>query len=287
MKKILITGANSYIGTAVKQYLKKKEGYEIDTLDMHSPAWENKDFSIYDTIFHVAGIAHVDTRRLTDQQKKMYYQINTKLAVETAKKAKREGSKQFIFMSSIIVYGETAGKEKKVITRSTIPNPSSIYGNSKWLAELHLQKIANEEFRVAILRAPMIYGSGCKGNFPILVKLAKALPLFPDIANERSMLYIENLCEFIKLIIDNEEAGVFFPQNEEYGKTTDIVRMIAKLCGKRIYFTKILNVALRVIGGKYFNKAFGSITYEKQMSFYEKGKYQHISLEKSLQKMVG
>ena len=65
-------------------------------------------------------------------------------------------------------------------------------------------------------------------------KLAQKLPVFPDIDNQRSMLHIDNLCEFIRLMIDNEESGLFFPQNREYVKTSEMVKLIAEVHGKKI-----------------------------------------------------
>ena len=96
MKKILITGKDSYIGTQVEQYLKNKGEYQIDTLDMRKEDWKQYDFSAYDVVFHVAGIAHADTGKMTKERKQLYYSVNTKLTLETAHKAKKDGVKQFI-----------------------------------------------------------------------------------------------------------------------------------------------------------------------------------------------
>ena len=133
MKKVLITGANSYIGISVENYLKNySDEYIIDTVDMIDGSWRNKDFSEYDTVFHVAGIAHSDNGKISAEKEKLYYAVNTDLTVETAKKAKAEGVKQFIFMSSAIVYGDSApiGKSK-VITKDTPVSPANCYGDSK------------------------------------------------------------------------------------------------------------------------------------------------------------
>ena len=216
MKRVLITGANSYIGTSLERWLLQTPAdYQVDTLDMQDDAWRDKDFSGYDTVFHVAGIAHADVEKVSEERKQLYYQVNTKLALETAEKAKKDGVKQFIFMSSIIVY---AGCKEKIITAHTQPKPLNFYGDSKWQAEMGLSKLETDKFRIAILRPPMIYGKGSKGNYPQLAKLAVKLPFFPVVRNKRSMLYIENLNELIRLIIDNEDSGVFFPQNSQYNK---------------------------------------------------------------------
>lgn len=273
MKKILITGAKSYIGTSFEKYIQKHYAgeYEIDTLDMMDENWKNYDFSNYDTVFHVAGIAHADVGHVSEETKKMYYRVNCDLAYETAQKAKAEHVKQFIYMSSIIVYGESApyGK-KKVITKDTQPAPANFYGDSKLQAEIKLSSLQEDSFHIAIIRPPMIYGRGSKGNYPVLSKLAKKLPVFPKIANERSMLYIENLCEFIRLLVKNNDQGIFFPQNEEYASTAEIVKNI----NPRIKTLSIMNVAIFVgskIPGKIkglCNKAFGNLVYDKSLSKY-------------------
>ena len=271
MKRILITGANSYIGTSFEEYMKEYDDYQIDTLDMKNPEWRNYDFSIYDTVFHVAGIAHADVGHVSEEVKKLYYKVNTELTAETAMQAKKSGVRQFIYMSSIIVYGESAplGK-KKMITSETTPEPANFYGDSKLQADIKLQEMNDDNFRVCILRPPMIYGPGCKGNYQMLSKMAKRLPIFPDIRNERSMLYIGNLCDFIKECIDEQKGGIYFPQNSEYISTSQLVFEIAKANNRTIHLTKALNpivyIASKIPGkiGGMCNKAFGNMTYEKE-----------------------
>lgn len=285
MKRILITGANSYIGTSVEAHLMQNpESYQVDTVDMLDGSWRQKDFSGYDTVFHVAGIAHADAGKVTEERKALYYKVNTDLTVETAKKAKAEGVKQFIFMSSAIVYGESAPIGKtKIITRDTLPSPANCYGDSKLQAENGILPLNDASFKVVILRPPMIYGKGSKGNYPMLSKLARKMPVFPKVENSRSMLYIENLTEFVRLMIENEEQGIFWPQNREYSNTSELVRMIAKAHGKRIAlipgFRWLLKLASHFTG--LVNKAFGSLCYDMSMSGYACA-YQKYSLEESI-----
>ena len=293
MKKVLITGANSYVGTSFEAYAKLHYPTEfiIDTVDMIDGSWREKDFSEYDAIFHVAGIAHADVGKVTEEQKKLYYRVNTDLAIETAKKAKEDGVGQFIFMSSIIIYGDSApyGKKKR-ISLETVPEPSNFYGDSKWKADQGIRQLWDEKFKVCILRPPMIYGRGCKGNYQVLSKLAKKLPVFPDIENERSMLYIENLCEFLCQVIMREDEGIYFPQNKEYVKTSDLVKMIAEVNGKRIFVSKLFNwvVWWGSIGpgkiGCLVNKAFGNLSYAQNMSVL---KFEFIKLKNSIEKTEG
>ena len=280
MKKILITGANSYIGTSVEKWLLQYPNkYSINTIEMKSESWKVKDFSDFDVVFHVAGIAHVSTNpKLED----LYYSVNRDLTIETAKKAKTDGVKQFIFMSSIIVYGNSSRAEK-VIDKNTIPNPSNFYGKSKLEAEEGLNILESDIFKIVTLRPPMIYGKGSKGNYPKLAKAAQKLPIFPEIDNRRSMLHIDNLCEFIRKMIDNEESGLFFPQNTEYVKTSQMVKLIAEAHGKEIRLIKLFNPIIRFMSGKIgiINRVFGSLIYEEFMSSYKEN-YQIRSLEESI-----
>jgi len=290
MKKVLITGENSYIGTSFEQWVEQwPDNYSVDTVDMKGELWRKQDFSKYDVVFHVAGIAHADIGKISKEQEELYYKVNYSLTIETAQKAKSEGVKQFIFMSSIIIYGESAGLFKdKIINKDTIPQPVNSYGDSKWKAEKGLRELESEAFKVVVVRPPMIYGKGSKGNYSVLAKSARKLPIFPNIDNKRSMLYIDNLCEFIKLMIEYEEKGVFFPQNEEFVKTSDLVKLIAKTHNKKIRLTKGTNLVIWLLSkcpGKLnllINKAFGNIIYDMNLSEYSKGNYRIRGLEESI-----
>ena len=277
--RVLITGAGSYIGTSFEKWIQENcREITTSTIDMKNHDWREAGFGYYDTVFHVAGLAHADVGKITEEQKQLYYKINTDLTVECAQKAKEEGVKQFIFMSSMIVYGES-GKigTPKMITTETPLSPANFYGDSKVKAEEGLKKLETDKFKVVILRPPMIYGKRSKGNYRLLAKIAGKSPVFPKENNERSMLYIGNLCKFISLMILNEERGIFFPQNAEYVKTCDMVRAIADERGKKIYLTSIFHPILLLMGktnsrlGGMVNKAFGNITYEKGMSEYKEG----------------
>lgn len=291
--RLLITGAGSYIGTAFENWLKEQhKDVSVDSLDMKDEHWRDKDFSGYDAVFHVAGIAHADTGRANAETRALYYCVNTDLAVETAKKAKADGVGQFIFMSSIIVYGESAGLGKrKCITAKTQPAPANFYGNSKLRAERGILPLQDEHFKVAVLRPPMIYGKDSKGNFPLLVKLAGRLPFFPTVKNERSMLYVENLCAFLWEIITRQAAGIFFPQNREYASTVQIVKEISEVTGKKLIFTKLLNPFIKLASilpgkpGGLSRKAFGNLTYAKELSCFDWG-YTQYDLRESIHKSL-
>ena len=285
MKKILITGANSYIGTSFEKYMAQwPDRYQVDTVDMIDGTWREKSFTGYDCVYHVAGIAHSDSGKISPEKAKLYYAVNTDLTVETAKKAKAEGVKQFIFMSSAIVYGESAPIGKtKVITKDTPVSPANSYGDSKVQAENGILPLNDVNFKVVVLRPPMIYGPGSKGNYPVLSKLAQKLPVFPKVDNQRSMLYIGNLMEFVRLMMDNEEQGIFWPQNAEYSNTTELVKLIAQAHGKKIAVIPGCAWALKLLSHftGLVNKAFGSLAYDYDLSRYTQ-EYCRFGLEESL-----
>lgn len=282
MKKILITGANSYIGTSFENWLKRyPDKYEIDTIDMIDNSWRGKKFSKYDVVFHVAGIAHVSS---DPKLKDLYYKVNRDLAIETAIKAKAEGVRQFIFMSSIITYGDSApiGKEK-LIRKDTPLNPVNYYADSKVQAENGIIPLSSQTFKVVIIRPPIIYGKGCKGNYATLSKMALKIPLWPKLKSSRSVLYIGNLVEFLRLMIENEEEGIFWPQNREWTNTSEIVKLIAEVHGKKVRLVRGFQWVLRLVSHftGLVNKAFGSLAYDIKMSEY-KEEYQIFSLADSI-----
>lgn len=308
VKKVLITGTGSYIGESFSSYASNNyPALEVNSIDMMDGSWRKADFSSYDIIYHVAGIAHADVGNVDDATKEKYYKVNTDLAVEVCKKAKAEGVKEFIFMSSMIVYGDSApyGKQK-IINKKTIPQPANFYGDSKLQADVAVRDLADDKFKVMVLRPPMIYGRGSKGNYPTLAKLAKKLPVFPDVDNERSMLHIDNLCEFLCQIMlvkgvkeveekkeKKENEIVLIPQNAEWTKTSEMVREIGEVCGKKARIVGILNPAVWVgskmpgkIGG-LVNKAFGNSCYAQSMSVYEGIDYQKVDLKESIRRTEG
>lgn len=292
-KRVLVTGAGSYIGESFKTYAGMHyPDITVDTLDMENGTWREYDFSPYDAVFHVAGIAHADTGKVPEEEKKRYYAVNTDLAVETAEKCKESGIRQFILMSSMIIYGNAApyGKEK-VIDEHTVPEPANFYGDSKWQADKGVRKLQTTDFKVAVLRPPVIYGKGSKGNYRTLEKLAQKLPVFPDVENKRSMLYIDNLCEFVSLLVLSGEGGIYFPQNGEYSSTCRMVKDIGKAKGHNVHTLKILNplasLAARMPGkaGAMAEKAFGNYVYSQKLSIYDGLDYRVAGLEESVKWM--
>ncbi|KGI86321.1 NAD-dependent epimerase [Exiguobacterium mexicanum] len=268
MKKVLITGANSYVGNAFKQWIEANHynAVQVDTVGMRNGEWKTISFDDYDAILHAAGIAHVSTDKSMED---LYYKVNTDLTAEVAEKAKLEGVKQFIFLSSMIVYGDASNAQ--MITRDTVPKPTNFYGNSKLQAEKKLEAITDRDFLVANVRPPMIYGKGSKGNYIKLAGLSKKIPFFPSYQNQRSMIHIDNLSEFLAQIILHEDSGTFHPQNKEYVCTSELVSTIGSVHGNKVRGLDLFNGVIRQLVDRNvtINKLFGDFAYAKELSTYE------------------
>ena len=285
MKRILITGAGSYVGESVRRYiLSTSSDFEIDAVDTMNDAWKEAEFSKYDVVYHVAGIAHVNA---DPKMEALYYKVNRDLTIEVARAAKAAGVKQFIFMSSQIVFHESQSLKSEVLTAQTKENPNGFYGDSKLQAELGIKPLEDENFKVCILRPCMIYGPNAKGNFPRLAKLACKTPIFPCWHNKRSMLYIDNLAEFVKQAVLRELSGTYYPQNRELADTVEIIRFFAKAAGHRIWITKLLNpfVWLGSFVLQPINKMFATYYYDPEMSLMDFD-YQFVSFEESLKRVA-
>lgn len=286
MTRVLITGVGSYVGESVRNYiLSTAPGrFEIDVVDTMNDAWKQADFTQYDVVYHVAGIAHVNA---DPKMEALYYKVNRDLTIEVAKHAKTAGVKQFIFMSSQIVFHESQSLKSEVLTAETKENPNGFYGDSKLQAETGLHELECDIFKVCILRPPMIYGPNSKGNFPRLVKLAQKTPVFPAWHNKRSMLFIDNLAEFVKRAILRELSGTFYPQNRELADTVEIIRFFAKAHGHKVWITRLLNpfVWLGSFVLQPINKMFATYYYDPEMSKMDFD-YQLVSFEESLERMV-
>ncbi|WP_294578040.1 NAD-dependent epimerase/dehydratase family protein [uncultured Thomasclavelia sp.] len=263
MKKILITGANSYIGTSFEKYIEEnhQDDYHIDTLDMINPNWKKCDFSGYDSIFHVAGIAHI---KETKNNAHLYYEINRDLAIKVAKKAKQSKVHQFVFMSSMSVYGLDYSND--YITLDTPTNPKTNYGKSKLQAEKEILKLNDDNFKVCVLRPPMVYGDKSPGNLTKLYKLVRKIHVFPTIKNQRSAISVEKLCMEVEKAICLDTKGILLPQNDKYMCTFEIVKNQMQLEDINVIYIALFNQIIRLLIGKVgvITKCFGNLVYEKK-----------------------
>ena len=294
-KKVLVTGTRGYIGTSFQQYIEKINGnmpqdlWHVTFVSVRDKKWQDLDLSEYDVILHTAALVHKKEQPDMEMQ---YHDVNYVLTKELAEKAagdvaaynQKTGEKrtiQFVFLSTMSVYGVVTGR----IDKDTKPNPKNFYGKTKLMAEEALLAMETEQFLVTIVRPPMIYGKDCTGNYRLLEKLATKIPFFPKTQNERSMLYIDNLSEFLRLAIVNQATGIFCPQNGEFVNTSKMVEFIRKSYGKSGVTVPGFGWLLKILAGKIslFGKVFGTLTYEKDMSVYDEiGNYQIVDLGESI-----
>lgn len=269
MRKIIITGANSFIG---RYFINSfRNYYDISEVDLLTTPYENILFKPYEIVFHVAAIVH-QSKKICEEQ---YFNVNKTLAYKIASQAKIDGVKQFIFMSTVKVYGES---NEGFWNEFSECNPTDPYGKSKLEAERLIRGLEDDNFKVAIVRSPLIYGPGVRANMLSLINLVdkyKILP-FGDINNKRSLVYIGNLVALINNIIENNASGIFVAGDREPLSTTQIIEYIAEGLNKKVLLIKIPEFiinTLSYLAPNYVNRLFGSLlvdnTYtNKKISFY-------------------
>lgn len=257
-KNILVTGVNSYIGNSLFNWIEENhKEYNIEKISLRDESWKSLDLSKYDSVIHVAGIAHI---KENESNKDLYYKVNRDLTIEFSSYVKDLGVSQFVYLSSMSIFGLNEG----TIDKSTLANPVSAYGKSKLEAEEFLLELESPEFKVSILRPPMVYGKDSVGNYSLLSKVSKKSPLFPNITNERSMIYIDNLSYFIFEIIKENRSGIYHPQNSDYVCTSEMVKEIALVSNKRLKLTKLFNGLLKlIVPSTLYKKLFGNLIYKK------------------------
>ena len=281
MKKILIIGKDSYIGESIFKWLNLyPDKYNFDIISSLDYQWKEVDFTQYEIVVNLAGIAHI--KNITEDMKSLFYSVNRDLTIEIGKYAKKHGVKYFIHFSSMNVYGDFCQiiKDRKKV------NPTSFYGDSKLQGEIGLEKLEDPNFMVANIRPPFVYGKDCKGNYNTVSKIAKKVPIFPTYRNKKSMIYIDNLCEFIRLLIENPKGGIFTPQNKELVSTVELIKEISSANGHRIVFTGIFNclipLGMRIF--KNIKKAFIDDSYDINLSNYFDFKYCVVDFKESIKR---
>ena len=276
MKKILIYGKGSYIGEHYREGLEAR-GHQVEMVD--SLALKPGEFSVagYDVVINVVGIAHI---KITPDMESLFYKINTDYAVDLCRLAKEQGVRQYIYMSSMNVYGDTS----ECITSREQENPKNFYGKSKLLADLRIHDMEDETFKVVSIRPPVVYGRGCKGNFNQLVAVAKFAYIFPKFENVRSMIYIDNLVNFVCQISEEGIGGYYHPQNENHTSTMATVVAIRKALGKKTILIPGLGWFLRLLMkiNHRAERAFADDYYDIYFSQYKSLPYNIVSFEESI-----
>lgn len=249
--KVLITGKNSYVGKNIGDFLLYKN-MEVKYVSVRNCISED-EFTDVDVVVHCAAIVHKKEAKFAI----LYDKVNYELTVDIAEKAKKKGVKQFIFMSTMAVYGKSEGE----INGNTPLQPKTLYGESKLKAEKALEKIADENFKVSIIRPPMVYGRSCPGNYKKLRMLALKLPVFPLVENKRSFIYVENLAYFVWNTISEGKEGIFMPMDSKTESTDTMSKYICSVNNKEIKFSPFLGKMVKKIPLNSLKKAFGSLYY--------------------------
>lgn len=280
MKKILIYGKGSYIGEHYKDGL-LVAGYSVDMIDSMELKPGEFNVSGYDVVINVVGIAHI---KITPDMRDLFFKINTDYAVDLCKLSKEQGVKQYIYMSSMNVYGDT----DECISSREQEGPKNFYGESKLIADQRIHEMADDNFKVASVRPPVVYGKGCKGNFNPLIKLAKVAFVFPKYNNVRSVIHIDNLTNFICQLVKNCDGGYFHPQNDRHTSTTELIVSIRKAMGKKTllipgfgWFIKLMKSFIHMA-----DRAFSDDYYAHELSNYRGENYCTVDLMESIRRTV-
>ena len=280
MKKILIYGKESYIGEHYREALEAR-GYLVDMIDSISFAPGEFSVSNYDVVINVVGVAHIN---ISNDMEDLFYKVNTDYAVKLCKISKEQGVGQYIYMSSMNVYGDIS----ECVRSLSQENPKNFYGKSKILADKLIHKMEDENFKVVSIRPPVVYGKGCKGNFNSLVKVAKCGFMFPKYDNVRSMIYIDNLSNFLCQLVKNCDGGYFHPQNNEYVSTTELVVAIRESLGKKTIlvpgFKWAIQMLMRFV--HMANRAFSDDYYAREFSKYRNENYCLVDFKTSIDRTI-
>ncbi|HCI56300.1 MAG TPA: NAD-dependent epimerase/dehydratase family protein [Bacteroidales bacterium] len=284
MPRILIIGKSSFIGTNFKRFSSYK--YYIDEISLIENKPEAIDFSKYDVVLHLAAIVH-QSKRMPENQ---YFEINRDLCLKVAELAAKAGVKQFVFLSTLKVYGSS---DSKPILRDETDEckPADAYGKSKYEAEIGLRKLENKDFTVSVLRCPVVYGDGVKGNIKKLLRLIECCPILPfgKINNRRNFIYTENLVGFIDRIIELKASGTFVVKDEGALSTTELVYHLAKNFGKKIIMFKLPGIFLRIIdyfAPNYVESLFYSMNFNNEKTKEALGYTPEITSKEGIRRMI-
>jgi len=259
--KLLITGSTGFVG---RYFINKyKDKYKIKSFSFLKNDFNTLDCGDVDIVFHLSALVH----QMGGASAKEYERVNVTQTLKLAKKAKGSGVKHFVFMSTVKVYGE---ETEYKYSENSICNPDDEYGKSKLRAELELQKLEDENFKVSIIRTPIVYGYGVKANIKNLVNLVNKVPILPfgGIENKRSMVYIGNLCHLVDVVVEQKKAGIFLASDNEPLSTTKLIELIAKNLNKKVYLIKIpfFESLLKLVKPSFHKRLYGSLEVDNSIT---------------------
>lgn len=283
MSRILITGTNSFVGTNIIRYSKYREIDEISLFD-HKP--EEIDFSKYDIVIHLVAIVH---QKISIPEKE-YMKINRDLCLDTAKNAKKGGVKQFIFLSSVKVYGKYI-HGKGAWNEFSECHPDDSYGISKYEAEKGLRQLEDKNFRVSIVRTPLVYGDGVRANMLSIIKLIKTIRILPfkNIRNKRNFSCAQNLAAFIDRIIERNSSGTFIAMDKEAISTTELTEIISDTLKIKVILFKIpdpfIELAM-ILLPSVFERLYGSFEMDNSWTLEALDFEPPVTIKEGLRNMV-
>lgn len=280
IKNLLITGSNGYLGSSfIKEY---KDKHNFEKFSLLNQKLKNINFDSIDVILHCAALVH----QKVENPYERYYEVNIEYPIKLAKLAKNHGVTQFVFISTIAVYGD----EKEKLDENTICKPITLYGKSKLEAEKELLNLNDDSFVVSIIRPPMIYGKDAPGNIDSLIKLIKKLPLLPlgRIENKRNFIYIQNLCNMIDEIITQKQNGIFLASDDEPLSTTRLIELIAKNLNKKIYLIKIpfFETFLKMVKPSFHKRLYGNLEVDNTLTKEKLNLKNPYSVENGIRAMI-
>lgn len=285
MSKVLLIGKNSYIGNHIDEWV-TKYGHQATQLDVLTDVWKTYDYSQYDAIVHVAGIVHQPNCQDWD----LYKRVNTDMPIAIATMAKKQGVKQYVFFSTMGVYGVGKKLSLNVIDAKTPLHADSMYGKSKLMAEDGLNALQDESFNIAIVRPPSVYGKGCRGGYITgFTSIAQKLPIIPRAYENarQSFIYIDNLSELVKQLVERNLHGVFCPQDDKAVSANELLRVISESIGKKYCSSWLLGLGVRILSIlPIVNKAYGGVEYAKELSSIHGVNYVVVPFEEGIRRTV-
>lgn len=263
--RVLIIGKDSYIGSHFDEWL-AAAGHRVTQLDVLDEGWRTFDYSPFDAIVHVAGIVH----RPQCQDWELYKRVNADMPVEIATMAKAQGVRQYVFLSTMGVYGLGKRLEPNVVDENTPIRPNGMYGRSKWMAEEGLRELQDDGFAVACVRPPSVYGKGCRGGYITgFASVARRLPVIPEAYGDvkQSFIYIDNLSELVRQIIERRMSGAFCPQDDKAVSANELLKTITAAIGKEYHGSRLLGWGVWLLRWlPVVNKAYGGVEYSQSIS---------------------
>jgi nucleoside-diphosphate-sugar epimerase len=286
-KKVLITGASGFVGHGF--LTKYQSQLELIPAKVRVGKLDQISLEGIDCVLHCAALVH----QMQGAPESEYFQVNYELTKELADKALRQGVKHFVFISTAHVFGDSGSltEHGSRLNEKSPCHPHDAYGRSKLKAEEYLLSLQKPEFCVSIVRPPMVYGKGAKGNILALAKLVRLSPALPlkYSDNRRSLVGIENLCQFISLVISKQVPGIFLPQDKAPISLAEMVNSLALAMHKKILLFPLPVFIMKLIfkfAPSISARLFGTLAMDSTASNLALGYQAELSTTEGFKRML-